>query len=204
MIRSLYNSLYEVVRNSTLPLSLSILALTLLRVVFLIKNNRKFVLYREVLFFFFEIYLVCLFEIVTDQDINITSGNNFVPFLEIQRYEPFGRLFIKNIVGNVLMFVPLGIFLGRYTKNKCKAIPFFFIILFSFSIECTQLLIGRVFDVDDIILNVIGGLLGYTLYLICKIIYKVLPNYFKKNNVKNISSFILLIIFIIFIVKMFM
>ena len=37
-------------------------------------------------------------------------------------------------------------------------------MLVSISIETTQLLIGRIFDIDDIILNIIGGMLGYLIY----------------------------------------
>ena len=42
-----------------------------------------------------------------------------------------------------------------------------FLVLFaSLSIELTQLFIGRVFDVDDILLNVLGGIIGYLFYYI--------------------------------------
>ena len=34
-------------------------------------------------------------------------------------------------------------------------------IIYSFAIETMQLLIGRVFDIDDIILNLIGSIIGY-------------------------------------------
>lgn len=34
----------------------------------------------------------------------------------------------------------------------------------SVTVETTQLLIGRVFDIDDIILNIIGGIVGYGIY----------------------------------------
>ena len=203
MIHSLYKSLYDVVRTSTIPLLLSLLILIVLRIVYLVKNNRKFILYREVLFFIFEVYLVCLFEVVTIQDINITGGNNFIPFVEIMRYKPFGRLFIKNIVGNVILFIPLGIFLGRYSKGKKFFVSLFFIFLFSLSIEITQLLIGRVFDVDDIILNVFGGIIGYIIYLILKLIYIFLGDRLKSDKVKNIIAVIVLIILLLCIGNMF-
>lgn len=203
MLNSLYKSFYDVVKSSTIALLISLLALITLRVIYLVKSKRKFVLYREILFFFFLVYLVCLFEVVTIKDINMTNGNNFIPFVEIMRYTPFGRLFYKNIVGNVIMFIPLGLFLGRYSRGRKFLTSLFFILLFSFSIEITQLLIGRVFDVDDIILNVFGGIIGYIIYLFCKILYRVCPNKLKSDKIKNVISIIFLILFILCVIDMF-
>ena len=38
------------------------------------------------------------------------------------------------------------------------------LFIVSLSIECVQLLIGRCFDVDDILLNLVGGMIGYFVY----------------------------------------
>jgi glycopeptide antibiotics resistance protein len=134
-----------------------------------------------------------LFQVVTSQDINTSSGNNFVPFLEILRYKPFGRLFVKNIIGNVIMFIPYGFFVSKYASGKKFILNIFLVFLASLSIECTQLAIGRVFDVDDILLNAVGGLLGYLVYVILDGIYNILPKVFKANWFLNILALILLI-----------
>lgn len=202
MIRSLYNSVEDVIKSFFPCLLVATIILSILRIIYILKSKRKFILYREILFLIFEVYIVCLFEVVTIGDINTLSGNNFVPFVEILRYKPFGRLFIKNIVGNVVMFVPLGVFLGRYTKGKKPLFLIFLVTLASISIECTQLLIGRVFDVDDIILNVSGGIIGYILYLLFKVIYIVLPNKLKEEKVKNLLAIILLIVVIFVMINM--
>ena len=39
---------------------------------------------------------------ITADDLNATNGNNFRFFSEILRYEVGGRLFFKNIIGNIL------------------------------------------------------------------------------------------------------
>ena len=49
-----------------------------------------------------------------------------------------------------------------------------------------QLLIGRVFDIDDIILNVIGGMLGYFIYKFLDLINDHLPDVLKNPIVYNI------------------
>ncbi|MBD9097984.1 hypothetical protein EGP98_00030, partial [bacterium] len=59
------------------------------------------------------IYILCLFQVVTFQDATYNTGNNLIPFKEIFRYSLGSRLFIKNVLGNVVMFMPYG-FLCSY------------------------------------------------------------------------------------------
>jgi len=68
-------------------------------------------------------------------------------------------------IGNVLMFVPLGSLMPVVFKKLRK---FFLIVmvifLISFSIEFIQYFIGRVADIDDLIENILGGILGYCIF----------------------------------------
>lgn len=77
---------------------------------------------------------------------------------------------VTNILGNVLMFIPFGIFLPelfpKTNRYKYVAVAAFIV---SSLIEITQLLsrvIGnyRQADIDDVILNTTGALLGYFIY----------------------------------------
>ncbi|MDO4345438.1 MAG: VanZ family protein [Eubacteriales bacterium] len=74
-----------------------------------------------------------------------------------------------NIAGNVLCFVPFGAILPVLNR---RARNFFMITLlsfqFSFLVECAQL-ISRVgsFDVDDLVLNTLGGVLGFLIFTLC-------------------------------------
>ena len=66
----------------------------------------------------------------------------------------------KNIIANILVFIPLGFFISnKNPKNVFKALIICLGVILS--IELIQLFfkIGF-FDVDDIILNFIGSLLG--------------------------------------------
>lgn len=95
---------------------------------------------------------------------------NLVPFQEIRRYL-FGagvqsRLFWVNIVGNIAAFVPFGYLLQKiYKKPRGFWFALAMTYLCSLSVELLQF-VSRVgiFDMDDIILNSIGGLLGFVLY----------------------------------------
>ncbi len=135
-----------------------------LRISYLIKNKERFVLYKELLMLGFIIYSMCLFQIVTFQDEVSWSTNNFIPFREILRYNIGSRLFIKNVLGNMLLFLPFGFFTSYLLDNKRPLLTVVLTLIASLSIEVVQLMIGRVFDVDDIILNVLGGTFGFYLY----------------------------------------
>lgn len=118
-----------------------------------------------------------LFKIVTTKSINKLDRHNLELFSEIFRYEFGSRLFFKNVIGNILLFVPSGFFFGMYLKKTSSVKIILFIFLLSSIIEYIQLLIGRIYDVDDILLNVIGGMIGLLIY---KIIFKFINN--KKNR----------------------
>lgn len=73
----------------------------------------------------------------------------------------------KNIGGNIVGFLPLGIFLPLLF-SACRRWSSTVLTVFGISLffETMQLLGGiGVFDVDDLILNTAGGLLGYLITL---------------------------------------
>lgn len=86
----------------------------------------------------------------------------------------------KNFACNILLFCPLGFLLPMLYEinNRLKRI---IVISFasSVSIEVLQLIIiittitpGRAFDIDDIIANTIGGIIGFYFFVICNKFYK--------------------------------
>ena len=94
---------------------------------------------------------------------------NLVPFREIERFWKYRRELgihsFHNLAGNILGFVPAGFFIPMLWKNKRG---FFFTICVTFQmsllVEILQLIfrVGS-FDVDDLLLNTFGGMLGYLL-----------------------------------------
>ncbi len=162
----------------------SVIAISM-RLFYLIKNKQKIIFYREFLALVFIIYVLCLFYVVTFQDVG-WSTSNFIPFKEMFRYKLGSRLFIKNVLGNIIMFMPYGFFVSYYLNLKKPLSSFLMILLVSISIETTQLMIGRVFDIDDIILNVIGGMIGFYIYNFLNIINDHLPAILKNPIVYNI------------------
>lgn len=163
----------------------------LLRITYLIVNREKFVIHEELLKLSFIIYILCLFYVVTFQDVT-WSGHNYVPFKEILRYDFGSALFYKNIFGNVLLFVPYGILIAKYVKLDKTLVVVLLGFLTSLSVEVIQFLIGRVFDVDDILLNVLGTLIGYLMYVIFKKFSNKLPKFFHKDIFWDVLSIIIL------------
>lgn len=100
------------------------------------------------------------------------STANFVPFKTIKMYIRYydlpGLRSFSNLFGNILVFIPVGILLPRVHEGSKKVICMLFnVLLFIIGIEVFQLFSNfGAFDVDDIILNTFGVLLGRCLYRI--------------------------------------
>lgn len=97
--------------------------------------------------------------------------NNFIPFSSIFQLVSTNNfnIIIKQIVGNIVLFIPLWIFVSILIKDFKKAL--FLIFSVSVSIEIIQQLIWiliwfnyRVFDVDDIFLNLVWGLIWILIF----------------------------------------
>ena len=174
-------------------LLISVVVVVSLRITYLIKNREHFTLYQELLTLSFIIYILCLFQIVTFQDTVSWSSNNFIPFREIFRYHIGSRLFLKNVLGNVLLFMPFGFFSSYYLKFKKPWVILGLTLVTSFSIEVIQMSIGRVFDVDDILLNIVGGYLGYLIYYVISRIGDRAPDFFKNEIFLDAISIIILV-----------
>ncbi|MBW8350690.1 VanZ family protein [Bacillus sp. IITD106] len=122
--------------------------------------------------FYFDIYLF-----------NNAAHVNLIPFHTISQYffttnanvDNWGGVSLVNIAGNMFVFSPIGIFVpilwGRF-----RSLPK--ILLLGIGVTCfiefVQLFIGRSTDIDDMILNTIGVVIGYGVYALFKIpFYKV-------------------------------
>lgn len=193
MITPLDNTIKGVMNLTWPMIVISVLIISSIRLFDIFKNRKEFCFYKEVMGLIFMIYVLCLFQVVTFEDpISVTTSNNFVPFQEIMRYKIGSRLFLKNVIGNLVMFVPYGIFVSYYVKADNKWNTLFLVTFASLTIEATQMAIGRVFDVDDIILNVAGGFVGYLIYYILGRIGSRLPKFMRKSGFLNLLTAICL------------
>jgi len=96
---------------------------------------------------------------------------NLEPFKTIDIYQTFG----KQILGNFVMLLPLGIYVPLIYTSFRKAYNFFAVLLICFlvsvGIELLQLATSyRSADIDDVILNTLGGATGFIIYQLIKTI----------------------------------
>ena len=97
------------------------------------------------------------------------ANSNFVPLKTIFYYLFVNRnaaISLRNLLGNIIAFLPLGFLLpvvfSRITKFRVILLSS---LALSLTFEVIQLLTGiGDFDVDDILLNMLGSMCGYVLY----------------------------------------
>ena len=169
--------------------------LVMMRFTYLKVNHEKFIFYKEFMNLLFIFYAMLLFQLLTDTELNKTSGINIIPFVEIMRYKIGTPNFSLNVIGNILIFLPFGYFVSNYVKASKISHILFISVITSFTVELVQHYIGRSFDIDDIILNVIGSVLGFFLYISLNAIAKHLPRFFRSELFYNIICLIFLILF---------
>lgn len=167
--------------NEVWPMMLVVsVIVTNLRIIYVFEHKEKINL-KDILMLVFINYIIALFYLVSFQDVS-WSTYNVEPFKEIFRYQFGSRLFFKNIIGNVLLFVPFGFLTSYFMKLDKIHLTIIIGFVSSLVIEITQLLIGRVFDIDDIFLNVIGTIIGFLIY---RLIEKIRG---KNEQSRNIQS----------------
>ena len=109
---------------------------------------------------------------------------NLLPFVHLFDYEIMSEA-VLNLVGNTLMFVPVGIVYPLvYKKLNTHAKVLAAGAGFSLAIEILQLpFFDRVSDVDDLILNSLGYVIGYGIYCVVKLCR--MKRVDKKNNMEK-------------------
>jgi len=99
---------------------------------------------------------------------------NLLPIVHLPDYPVFREALI-NFLGNTAMFIPLGIVwpaVFRQLDSHGKVIAAG--VGYSLLIELAQLpFFDRVSDIDDLILNSLGFLLGYGIYLLVKAMKRI-------------------------------
>lgn len=129
-----------------------------------------------VLYIFFLLYFLIFSDWYGRTGVASEYRYNFILFKEIKRFieyrEELGTFAVfTNLFGNILIFVPFGFFISMASKSRGFFMTLFYSFSLSLCVEVFQLLtkVGC-FDVDDLLLNTIGGVLGYIVFLVCNMI----------------------------------
>lgn len=156
-------------------------AAVLLAPIFLILNRFYFHDFKKTAgYFIFSVYLAAVDAVVglpCITYIRLDFNFNFVPFLYM--FSDY-----RSTLLNVLLFIPLGLFLPIFWK---KFQSFGYTVLFGFctslSIELLQIFTLRATDVNDLMTNTFGTVLGY---LIAKAVLKCLPKHIPSERTDNV------------------
>lgn len=149
------------------------------------KQSYKRVFWKSMLFWYFVgVIVMILFplpvqkELIRDSIGNHFLQNNFVPFhsiIDIVSHATTVEILFQ-IGGNIILLVPFGFLLPALkTKYRDFSRIWFFGLLLTFGIELTQFIVSailgftyKITDIDDVILNFIGFLIGYGIWKITK------------------------------------
>lgn len=143
--------------------------------------NRKYRGARLISAFALAAYIIFIskyffFPIILDKNIVSQGGQTIqyiplFPFLEQIQSVGWGQ-FLYQAAGNILAFVPISFFLALlFPRLQSFRTNLFAMISISFCVELIQLCINlltdipnRAIDINDLILNTLGGAMGYLLY----------------------------------------
>lgn len=101
-------------------------------------------------------------------------------------YEMGVRRMIKQLILNVMMFVPMGFLLPAvFFRLQSFWKTGFVSLLCTASIETIQYFIGRSSDIDDVLMNLLGGLLGYGLFLLADRLFRKKPFWQKALSLPD-------------------
>lgn len=139
----------------------------------------KIVFHNILLYGVMAFYLLILFVLLFHKkSVGSFQSFNLVPFGTISAYLFDNDIVLQsfalsNILGNIVIFVPLGIYAMLINRKKSMIVNTSLVALFSVVAEILQFIfkVGAT-DIDDVILNTIGGLIGVTLYKVIHFIFK--------------------------------
>lgn len=163
------------------------------------KNRQK--LHNLLICLMFALYCVILFAILFRAS-RPTREINLVPFRTISNYLSRGRIkhifTISNVFGNIILFIPLGIYLSLFNQRRNSKKSVFWVFFISLLVEIVQYTFKMgTGDIDDVILNTLGGWIGVWIY---KILFLKLKNEDKAKQFSEISAigmtFLILVLYL--------
>ena len=157
--------------------------------------SRIYRYFKQILFYLFLCaYILLLAKILLFKQVSpfelfnsarmISRTVSLTPFKTILNYFSDANVNIwialMNVVGNIIIFIPMGLYLQIFNKNKKIINSAALIFAVSLCVEVIQYIleIGRT-DIDDIILNTLGGFVGILIY---RFIYLLLKDEDKTKT----------------------
>ena len=177
-----------------LAILVSMVLITIINIILNKKSSGKIKWQHYLFGYFLILYLVISlkdivgFPTLSDLERKVMLG---VPIFDpVLNFIPLSSGIEISTILNIIFFMPFGFLLPTLWNKFRKFIPTVFAgIIFSLIIEVGQLFTIRATDVDDLIMNTLGTILGFILFKILSIIFKKLSNktmveeYNKKDSI---------------------
>lgn len=192
-----YDTFYYAMSSIWPMLLLFVVILIVIRISKVIINKEKFIFHKDFYTLVFIIYMLALYYLLLSTENAFAYGSNLIPFKEMTRYAIGSKGFFYNVLGNIALFIPFGFFVSYYIQAKKTHQIAIIAFITSLTAELIQYKIGRAFDVDDIILNVVGALIGFITYIGITTLKDKLPKKLQSDLFYNILAILVLIIIIL-------
>lgn len=157
-------------------------------------NIKKVVLYITILVYIYILLRIIIFKtLVSPLDLvnpyrDMIRDTNLIPFKDIWSQNVSAGINRINIIGNIALFIPMGIYLAMFRNNNVctsqkirdsfKSMALVFIT--SVIIEGFQYIFAiGVADINDVILNLSGGVIGI-------LVYRILHHLFKEKRADSL------------------
>ena len=177
-----------------LAILVSMVLITIINIILNKKSSGKIKWQHYLFGYFLILYLVISlkdivgFPTLSDLERKVMLG---VPIFDpVLNFIPLSSGIEISTILNIIFFMPFGFLLPTLWNKFRKFIPTVFAgFIFSLIIEVGQLFTIHATDVDDLIMNTLGTILGFILFKILSIIFKKLSNktmveeYNKKDSI---------------------
>ena len=177
-----------------LAILVSMVLITIINIILNKKSSGKIKWQHYLFGYFLILYLVISlkdivgFPTLSDLERKVMLGGPI--FDPVLNFIPLSSGIEISTILNIIFFMPFGFLLPTLWNKFRKFIPTVFAgFIFSLIIEVGQLFTIRATDVDDLIMNTLGTILGFILFKILSIIFKKLSNktmveeYNKKDSI---------------------
>ncbi len=161
-----------------------------------LKKYQKYILAFTIIVYIYILLSIIIFKYGSPMDVlsgkmSLFTEYNLIPFKDLYNSKLSHGINMTAIIGNIILFVPLGILLQMKNGKTIKNVFYGLGLSLAFEISQFVFKIGS-FDVNDLILNTFGALIGV-------VIYKVIKALFGKkfgNKIIIVSGFIVSILVI--------
>lgn len=139
----------------------------------------------------FAVYLSAVYYLVglpTVQFATLEVNLNLIPFVGMIED-------LKNEILNIVLFIPLGTLLPLlWEKYRSMMNTLCFGLGMTIAVELLQIFTYRATDINDVITNFLGTLIGY---LIFKVLFKKAPNGHRTSDISLIFAVVCVVMFLV-------